>query len=703
VRAARLGRFLAGVGGGMLLALPGNAFEMDVEGLGWRAEKRLERLLRDILRDPEAVDPRFDAPLVEDALLILRGELRREGFLSPEIEYSLRREGETLGAAIWAPPGDLADLPWAEGRRLVLHVERGPRTFFHQVDFDGLTALTPKEARAYFFPQGGLFVTERERAYSPGALDSGLGSLRRRLALEGYPQALATLAEPPEIAPSGEVSLRVRVDEGPRFVWGRLERAGEVEAGAGRPLTPPEPGTAFTDTGLQDLLVAARNRYHVAGFPDARVSAERLPEPGDTGDTVRVNVRLNVDPGPRVRLGGVRFEGLGRTDEAFLRDYLELDEGAWLNLREIDQAQFDLGRLGVFRRVRHAIVPSGQDAFGGEAREAVFTVEERERTELSALLGYGSYERVRVGVEGRAFNLFGRAHSGHARLRQSFRSSAGLLLYNVPRPLTGLDLGQARLQGLRREEVSFTREEALAAIGVERAFLDGAIRTRAEFRYELLRSVELRSREFVGDTRATVGSLLLGLGWDTRDRPIAPREGASLHAQLELANPLLGSDANFQRWVVRSSLHRSFDQARLRWHFGLEGGVLSRVGAEAFELPVNKRFFPGGENSVRGYKEGEASPLDGDGKAIGAEAYLLGHLEFEMRLLQSLGLVLFTDALWAAADLNATGAAETLFSTGLGLRYSTPLGPLRLEYGYNLNPRPADPTGTLHLSIGFPF
>jgi len=72
-------------------------------------------------------------------------------------------------------------------------------------------------------------------------------------------------------------------------------------------------------------------------------------------------------------------------------------------------------------------------------------------------------------------------------------------------------------------------------------------------------------------------------------------------------------------------------------------------------------------------------------------------------VLESLAVVFFTDGVWSAARLEQSGDGEALFSSGLGLRYTTPLGPLRLEYGHNLNPRENDPSGSLHLSIGFPF
>ena len=123
----------------------------------------------------------------------------------------------------------------------------------------------------------------------------------------------------------------------------------------------------------------------------------------------------------------------------------------------------------------------------------------------------------------------------------------------------------------------------------------------------------------------------------------------------------------------------------------------------ANNLPFNSRFFPGGENSIRGYKEGEASPRNSQGQLVGAETYTLGTVEFEQALTAKWSLVVFSDSLGFARRIQQYPWDTGLFSVGGGLRWHTLIGPVRLEYGYNLNPRPGDPSGTLLFSLGYPF
>ena len=121
------------------------------------------------------------------------------------------------------------------------------------------------------------------------------------------------------------------------------------------------------------------------------------------------------------------------------------------------------------------------------------------------------------------------------------------------------------------------------------------------------------------------------------------------------------------------------------------------------EIPNTERFLVGGENSLRGFRRGEAGPIDDEGIPIGAEAFGLINAELEYPLFDKLSAVLFVDAARVWSSTEQFGIYDDFVDVGLGLRYRTIVGPVRLEYGRNINARPSDPTGTLHLSIGFPF
>jgi len=169
-----------------------------------------------------------------------------------------------------------------------------------------------------------------------------------------------------------------------------------------------------------------------------------------------------------------------------------------------------------------------------------------------------------------------------------------------------------------------------------------------------------------------------------------------------LASDYLGGDVNYQRVELWSAWHHQLGGGRML-SLGLSHGVVLSIGSTADDLPFNKRFFPGGENSIRGYKEDEASPRNELGKIVGAESYALGTVEFEQELTPKWSLVFFSDSLGFARDVANYPFDTGLYSVGGGLRWRTIIGPIRVEYGHNLNPRKGDPSGTLHFSLGFPF
>jgi outer membrane protein assembly factor BamA len=199
-----------------------------------------------------------------------------------------------------------------------------------------------------------------------------------------------------------------------------------------------------------------------------------------------------------------------------------------------------------------------------------------------------------------------------------------------------------------------------------------------------------------------VGSIIADIKHDRRDNPLYPRRGYKIFGNFEVASDYLGGEANYERVQVSGSWHHPIGGGRYV-SLGLTHAVVVTVGSTAKNLPFNRRFFPGGENSIRGYGEGEASPRDAQGRFIGAETITLGTAEFEQALTPQWSLVLFSDSLGYAASAANYPFDTGLFSVGVGIRWKTLIGPVRLEYGHNLNPRRRDPVGTLQFSLGYPF
>jgi outer membrane protein assembly factor BamA len=283
------------------------------------------------------------------------------------------------------------------------------------------------------------------------------------------------------------------------------------------------------------------------------------------------------------------------------------------------------------------------------------------------------------------------------------KSSSADYLYTMPRVLGTEASLFFNASGLRREEIDFVRQEAGGGVGVQRFFTSIASDVGLRYNYEYLNAAETTVlQEEEGLQTARVASFVLDIKHDQRDNPLIPRKGYKVFSNMEFASASLGGEVDYQRLETGASFHFQIGRGRYL-HLGARHGAGLTLNGEREELPFNKRFFPGGENSVRGYQQGEAGPRNEEGRLIGAATFLQGNIELEQMLTPSWSLVVFLDGVGFARNIEDYPFDQELFSVGGGIRWKTIIGPARLEYGYNLNPREQDPSGTLHFSIGFPF
>lgn len=672
--------------------------DLDVKGYGLFGNLALGRLASNVLPDEEVES--FDAVEVEDAFFMIRGRVEQDGHLRPSFTLVLTApDGRVRELAV--APGEFPEVPRdfpVENATVI--VAPGVQYYYKSLRFEGLAAMPAAEAEAFFFTDSALFAFTSQRVFSPEALNGAVGKLATELRQRGYQSAQVTVAEEQRDDSTGAVDVVVAVEEGPRF-WVRTLAA--VWADGASPtnvvvLFDRQPtDQVYNEFWLQEQRRQLRNRFYEAGFRDVDISTHIVARE-EIGQEVRLDLELRVTPGPPVTVADVVLEGNDHTRASVIRRRLELRAGDALNPLALEQARFRLARLGVFDRIEFRVEPPDE----GRQRDVVFSFEERPRTKLNLYLGWGSYEMLRGGFRLERQNIWGRAHHAQLRVMQSMRSSRADLSYRLPE-LFGEDIGVSwRIDYMRREEPSFTREEYGTSLGLD--FYVRPIRSSMDILYTLerVRASDPEVAELRGLREATIGRVNVSLNHDQRDNPIYPEEGYRVRTEAEWSAEWLGADSAYQIWRVEASYHRPLMEGT-RFHAGLKHAVVTTVGGSEDTIPFNKRLFPGGANSIRGYPEAEASPLDANGETLGAEVSTLIMLELEQELTQGLAVVLFTDHLYVGEQLSAYPGDDYLVSVGLGLRLRTVLGPVRLEYGHNVQKRAGDPSGTLHFTIGFPF
>jgi outer membrane protein insertion porin family len=670
--------------------------ELRVSGLGWLRNRDQRLSLERLLGEQRGVT--IDANAIEDAAFLLLSAVENEGHLKPALEIEVTAaEGParrfTFDITLATPlPRPL------EAKRVEFHVTPGVRYVVTDVRIDGLTALPVETARGYFMPGRALFGVGAVRAYTPGRLRRALESVHEELRQRGFAEAQTRAAEVKIDDKTGQVTLVIEVSEGPRWEVSSLRFVGGEATKVPLDFAGQFEHRPWSSLWQQDVRERVRRAFYEHGFPDMTATLSGAPGAEEAG-VKPVAVTMTLVAGEHVRMAPVQFEGDEHTRRSVLLRRVRAQPGDPLDPISLERARYRLSRLGIF-----SAVDLRYDPTDGPLRAPVFVLREAPRREANLLLGYGSYEQVRAGLEFRQLNLFGLAHQTRLELVQSMKSSRGEYTYTVPE-IFGDDIdGSARVFGLQRQEQSFLRQEFGLTLALKRPLPWFKIDATTGYTYQALRSKDNElGTNLVDGTDVTVASVDLGLTSDRRDNPLRPRRGFRWFAQLEAASRQLGSETDFQRLEGGAAFHTSWGGSR--WiHLGATQGIILTQGAENDRLlPVNKRFFPGGESSIRGYRSGEAAPRGTDGRFIGAKSYLLINAEFEQALTNNWSVVLFGDALGSAVKLSQSLVDEKLYSIGLGVRYQTLIGPVRVEYGHNLNPRVNDPSGTLHLAVGFPF
>jgi outer membrane protein assembly complex protein YaeT len=669
--------------------------EIEVDGLGWWRDRQQERSLNRLLGTERG--PTLEVNAIEDAVFLLLSSLTEQGYLEPVVEVEVQGVDGRVTQFIFDASLE-SSLPRSlVATRLRLDVERGVRFVFDEVRFTGLQALEEDVARQFFMGEPVLISRKASRVFSPALLRRAVNTLEGELQRLGYAEARVTADAVQMNHENGEVDVTIEVTQGPRWLVTAVRTEGADEMNGAISSLQDFTGQAWSQLWQQNVTTEIRNHFYARGFPDATVRLS--PDAGEARAGVKaVAVIARVNTGPAVTVGHARIEGAEKTHESVLRRRIDSEPGQPLDPLAMEQARFRLARLGIFDAVELRYEPPT-----GPVRDPVFTVREGREMETNLLFGYGSYEQLRGGIEWRRWNLWGRAHQSRLLLLQSFKSSRGEYSYTVPE-LFGESLdGTARLFGLQRQETSFLRQEFGATFAVSTPVKFLGANARLGYTFQSLQNKENTLETQSEDVRqVNAASIDLNLVRDRRDNPLRPRRGYRWYLQGESASRFLGGSVDYQRTEFGGSYHTPWGGGR--WvHVGLNHGVVTTFGSDDTDLPVNRRFFPGGDNSIRGYQEGEAAPLGAEGKFVGAKSYLLLNVELEQALTTKWSAILFFDALGSAARLADYPFNEQLYSVGLGVRYQTIIGPLRVEYGRNLDPRPLDPSGSLLFSVGFPF
>ena len=513
----------------------------------------------------------------------------------------------------------------------------------------------------------------------------------------GQPSDAPDLTDVLTQAPAGPpLPVDIAIDPGPAFTIGTVRLTGQVppEIAARLTLVSGVPATAATVlAGRDQLLTMLRDAGHA-------VAAVELPpaelRPGDR----MLDVTLIVTAGPVVHIGKLAFTGLGQVHEDFIRRHMHLQPGDRFSPIALETARSDLAGLGVFSSVR----AEPADRLDAEGRLPItLHMTERARHAVSADLAYSTDLGVTVGGAWHHRNLLGNAEQlnvtgsvqpgGNAVVKPGFSAGVEFVKPDFMVRDQTLTLGVA---AVKRSLLTYDQRAV-----TERAILTRRLTPRWSIGLGLTGEQEQIAQEGVTRNYNLVG-VPLQVKYDSTTDLLEPVSG--IRAAL-LVTPTYALGNRTPLFVTAQlSASAYFDLAgNGRSVLAMRGLVGEIFGAaSAFGLPPDQRFYAGGSATVRGFRYQSIGPQFANGHPIGATAVAAGSVEFRQRIGDNFGAVGFVDVGQASAR-GAPFTSDWHAGAGVGLRYYTSIGPIRVDVAVPLNRVPHGDSFELYIGIGQAF
>jgi translocation and assembly module TamA len=505
----------------------------------------------------------------------------------------------------------------------------------------------------------------------------------------------------------GPVSVQIMVDVGPQFHFGKVQ----VLAANSRHPMPDMPDIA--DSGLVEGEVALSpaiasaeriivNDLRKKGHPFARIAAKDVAA---NHATLRLDVTLLVDAGPLAGFGRFQVSGTEGLDPEFVQSRIDVEEGEPYSPQRLEKLRKRLTSYpiigGIRLREAEALDSSGNLPVDVE-------VNERKPRYFGFGTKYSSTDGTALNAHWGHRNLFGGAETLRIDGQVSWFGGepdavpdadpfgyALTVSFGKPGIFTVDDDLIAEASGLREVTDAYVRDAVTLMAGVRHRFDDElSVQVGVDFEQAFVEDTFGKRDDFVA-------GIPLDVIYDTSDSLLDPTEGIRASARLE-PFVFLG-EAGAGPVMAKGSL-AAYQAVDERDRFIIAGRVAggSLIGTDIKDVPPARRFYAGGGGSIRGYEYQSVSPRNGKGDLIGGLSYFEASAELRVKITDTIGVVPFFD-MGAAFEDELPVFTYLHYAAGLGLRYYTAIGPIRLDAAIPLNPRHDDVGYGIYVSIGQAF
>ncbi|MDT8444275.1 MAG: outer membrane protein assembly factor BamA [Desulfuromonadales bacterium] len=635
--------------------------------------------LREVItiRVPDIYDP-FE---VAKSIDMIKAEYVKEGYYAAAItaDSHVNKDNETL---------------------VTFRIKEGEIVRIKDIRFDGNTVFSDSELqKAMETREKWIFswITGRGN-YNETLLQQDLERIADLYFNQGYVRV--KVREPViSLVDNGKHMLMlIHIDEGPQYKIGNIDVQGDLlqEKEQLLDLVGLAPGDVFSREKLRQGVSVVTDVYADQGYAYANIS----PLTRADDETQLIDLMLDIEKGPQMSVERINITGNTKTRDKVVRREMKLVEGDLFNATNLKKSKARINNLGFFEAVDIS-TSAGSDE---NLMNVDVNVKERSTGTFSVGAGYSSVDGFVAQGSVTQENFLGRAW--RLNLAASLGGSSTTYQLGLTDPYfldTRWTLG-AEVYKTEREWDDFSRKATGFAIKGghpigEYSRILGTYRFEDKEIYDVspFASIQIRDQEGT----STLSSFTTSYMYNTTNNRLDPSSGTDLSATWEFAG--LGGTEKFSKYILDT---RHF----WPWKWGTVFSLHSQFGyvhsLNSDDVPIDERFYLGGIYTMRGFDSREVGPRDENGDFVGGDTEAFFNFEYIFPLFEELKIkgVTFFDVGNAWGDYGAEEDADPFgswrYSVGAGIRWLSPLGPMRFEYGVNLDPREYESGSKFDFMIG---
>jgi outer membrane protein insertion porin family len=637
-----------------------------------------EKDLRDAVADPllQIRNEGLNVPLADDTAYYLGVFYRRHGYPAVDVKYKIL----------------------SNGRDLELSITEGPYYNLGTISFKGDKTFSPDVLNDYMVgtTRARFSQFQKNLPYVEADLVTGTSLVQGYYISQGFPKVQIVKLETHPDEARRVVDATVTIIEGPRYFFGPITFKNDPEIPMAQFQTKisslTDQPAPYSEAELGNLQRDLTFIYKGEGHYSAVVTVE--PDFTRVGKGGRVPIYVHSTPGPIYRFGKIIVEQKpkSRLKPEFLPNRFAELQGQIYRPKSLQTVNTAMVQTGLFDTLGIQETAEADDTI-----TLTLTPLEAKAKEFSVFGGYRTFDGLIFGAAYANRNIFGAGQIFSVSAEYTVRGPDGKISYEDPwflntknRFRVVLGIEDKMVQGYSYAntygQVSLTRKYATH-------FETGVY---AEFKSVSLSNVTIDPANLVGPTTYQIGSAGITQTIDYRDSPLNPHHGWILALTGSVSEPFQNASSYLQ-FTERFSYYQPIGKGLLA--FGVRFGFIAPSSGGNLGVPIQERFFNGGDDTVRSFAERELGLRDHNNNPIGGLTRSVFNVEYDHPIVGDLVGAIFFDA----GGLGSSPFSSFSTGVGAGLRYNLPVGPLRVDYGINPSPRTNEDFGAFHLSFGFAF